>query len=105
MTFNYWVPLGSPVRFSNLSGHQINFLATILLVATPFIWLGLAMTTKRLRDVGWPVWLGVLFSSPRSMSFSSRPFVLHLLHSKHGRGKARHGLDLARWIASSPRTA
>ena len=64
MTFNYWVPLGSPVRFSNLSGHQTNFLATILLVATPFIWLGLAMTAKRLRDVGWPVWLVVLFFAP-----------------------------------------
>jgi len=64
MTFNYWVPLGSPVRFSNLSGHQTNFLATILLVATPFIWLGLAMTAKRLRDVGWPVWLAVLFFVP-----------------------------------------
>src|SRR5262245_47940376 len=48
--FNYWAPLGIPVRLSELSQYQAKFLATLLAAAIPFIWLGLAMTVKRLRD-------------------------------------------------------
>jgi len=62
--FNYWAPLGIDVRISRLSGYQAEYLAAMLLAAMPFIWLGLAMTTRRLRDVGWPVWLSAVFFVP-----------------------------------------
>jgi hypothetical protein len=40
------------------------FAGTMLFVALPFIWLGLAMTVKRLRDVDEPTWLAALFFAP-----------------------------------------
>src|SRR5215467_2129391 len=40
------------------------FALTMLLVALPFVWLGLAMTVKRLRDAGRPLWLACLFFLP-----------------------------------------
>ena len=62
--FNYWLPLGRGARLSSLSESEVKFLATMLLVAMPFIWIGLAMTVRRLRDAGQPVWLVVLFFVP-----------------------------------------
>lgn len=62
--FNYWLPLGRGARLNNLSENEVKFLATMLLVATPFIWIGLAMTVRRLRDAGQPVWLAALFFVP-----------------------------------------
>ncbi len=62
--FNYWTPLGMPVPLSELSRAQANFLATMLAAAIPFMWLGLAMTVKRLRDIGQPVWLSAIFFIP-----------------------------------------
>jgi uncharacterized membrane protein YhaH (DUF805 family) len=62
--FNYWAPMGIPVRLSDLSSYQTKFLETLLAAAIPFIWLGLAMTVKRLRDAGGPVWLAAIFFIP-----------------------------------------
>jgi uncharacterized membrane protein YhaH (DUF805 family) len=62
--FNYWAPLGVDVRIDRLSTYQLEYLAAMLLAAMPFIWAGLAMTTRRLRDAGWPVWLCALFFVP-----------------------------------------
>jgi uncharacterized membrane protein YhaH (DUF805 family) len=64
LAFNYWAPFGVPVRLSELSQYQAKFLATLLAAAIPFIWLGLAMTVKRLRDAGGPVWLAAIFFIP-----------------------------------------
>lgn len=64
MFVNYWAPFGIPVPLSRLSRYQTNFLATMLLASVPFIWLGLAMTVKRLRDAGKPVWLAATFFVP-----------------------------------------
>jgi len=61
---NYWTPLGMPVPLSDLSRSQAKFLATMLAAAIPFIWLGLAMTVKRLRDIRQPVWLTAIFFVP-----------------------------------------
>lgn len=63
-SFNYWVPLGKAARLDHLSDTEAKFLATLLLVSIPFIWVGVAMTVKRLRDAGQPVWLVVLFFVP-----------------------------------------
>lgn len=62
--FNYWAPLGKAARLDHLSNLEAKFLATLLLTALPFIWVGVAMTVKRLRDAGQPVWLVVLFFAP-----------------------------------------
>ena len=62
--FNYWLPLGRGARLSQLADADVKFLATMLLVAMPFIWIGLAFTVRRLRDAGQPIWLAALFFIP-----------------------------------------
>src|SRR5229473_7832332 len=62
--FNYWAPLGKAARLDHLSNDEAKFLATLLLFSIPFLWAGVAMTVRRLRDAGQPVWLVVLFFVP-----------------------------------------
>jgi uncharacterized membrane protein YhaH (DUF805 family) len=62
--FNYLAPLGKAARLNHLSNTEAKFLATLLLFSIPFLWIGVAMTAKRLRDAGQPVWLVVLFFIP-----------------------------------------
>jgi len=61
---NYWRPFGSITGVHSLSLENRIFAGTMLFVALPFIWLGLAMTVKRLRDAGQPTWLAALFFAP-----------------------------------------
>ncbi len=61
---NYWAPLGKAARLDHLSSTEVKFLVTILLMSIPFLWVGVAMTMRRLRDAGQPVWLVVLFFIP-----------------------------------------
>ncbi len=63
-SFNYWAPLGRAARLTHLSQTESKFLATMLLAALPFIWVGVALTVRRLRDAGQPVWLVILFFVP-----------------------------------------
>jgi uncharacterized membrane protein YhaH (DUF805 family) len=46
------------------SADAVAFPATMLAVALPFIWFGVTLTVKRLRDAGQPLWLVVLFFVP-----------------------------------------
>src|SRR3982074_420348 len=62
--FNYWAPLGRGAHLSRLTTDEGEFLATMLLVPLPFLWIGVAMSVKRLRDAGQPLWLVVLFFIP-----------------------------------------
>ncbi len=62
--FNYWLPLGEAARFSKLSANDQKFLGTMLLLALPFIWVGVTMTLRRLRDAGQPPWLVAMFFLP-----------------------------------------
>src|SRR5258708_37025933 len=62
--FNYWAPVGKASMLARLSGTEARFLATMLLFSIPFLWVGVAMTVRRLRDAGQPVWLVVLFFMP-----------------------------------------
>jgi len=62
--FNYWAPLGRSAHLTSLTADEGKFLATMLLLAMPFVWVGLAMTVQRLRDAGQPVWLVVFFFFP-----------------------------------------
>lgn len=62
--FNYWIPPAKAVRFSELSRDDAAFLATMVLLSLPFIWAGVALTLRRLRDAGLPPWLVVAFFLP-----------------------------------------
>jgi hypothetical protein len=62
--FNYWVPMHEAVRISQLPRGDARFLATMVALSIPFIWLGLAMSLKRLRSVGWAAPLVILFFVP-----------------------------------------
>ena len=61
--FSYWhSPFRPAVPFSVLG--DARFAVTMLAIALPFIWVGLAMTVKRLRSIGRPAWLAFLFFVP-----------------------------------------
>src|SRR4030095_13707890 len=61
---NYWRPFGAINGVHSLSLESRFFAGTMLFAALPFIWLGLAMTVKRLRDAAQPTWLAALFFAP-----------------------------------------
>ena len=61
---NYWRPFGAISGVHALSLQNRLFAGVMLFIALPFIWLGLAMTVKRLRDAGEPTWLAALFFAP-----------------------------------------
>jgi uncharacterized membrane protein YhaH (DUF805 family) len=62
--FNYWRPLGKAARLNHLTNSEARFLLVLLLLAIPFMWVGVAMTVRRLRDAGRPLWLVSLFFVP-----------------------------------------
>lgn len=62
--FNYWVPIRSIGRVTQLAPNDARFLATMLATALPFIWVGVVMTQKRLRSAGLPIQLVALFFVP-----------------------------------------
>ena len=61
--FNYWI-IGEPGDINDVPISHLKFYATLLTIALPFIWIGLALTLRRLRDIGWPLWLVVCFFIP-----------------------------------------
>jgi uncharacterized membrane protein YhaH (DUF805 family) len=61
---NYWRPFGAISGIHGLTLENRLFAGVMLFLALPFIWLGLAMTVKRLRDAGEPTWLAALFFAP-----------------------------------------
>lgn len=62
--FNYWAPLGKLARLTNLSRNEKQLLLALLFLAIPFIWVGVAMTVRRLREAGQPLWLACFFFLP-----------------------------------------
>jgi uncharacterized membrane protein YhaH (DUF805 family) len=62
--WNYLDPLERAAQFSPLSSSEKKFLSVLLITALPFIWIGITMTVKRLRDAGQPLWLALLFFAP-----------------------------------------
>ena len=61
---SYWRPFGAISGMHALRLEDRLFAGTMLLMAVPFVWLGLAMTVKRLRDAGEPTWAAALFFMP-----------------------------------------
>jgi uncharacterized membrane protein YhaH (DUF805 family) len=62
--WSYLDPLEHPDRFPRLSVPERYFLAILLITALPFIWVGITMTVKRLRDAGQTLALTLLFFAP-----------------------------------------
>lgn len=57
----YWIP-GD--ELSELSRADLPLYVTLAAVAVPFVWAGVLLTLRRLRDAGLPIWLVVLFFVP-----------------------------------------
>lgn len=62
--FNYWVPVHDVARITELRGGEATFLGTMVALSLPFIWVGVALTMKRLRSARLPTQLVALFFLP-----------------------------------------
>jgi hypothetical protein len=62
--FNYWVPLRDVARITALRRDDAKFLETMVVLALPFVWVGVALTLKRLRSANLPSQLVLLFFVP-----------------------------------------
>ncbi len=62
--FNYWIPPTTAARITSLPRADALFLATMLLMALPFIRVGVSLTLRRLRAIGLPTWLTAVFFMP-----------------------------------------
>ena len=62
--FNYWVPLRDVARITALRSGDAIFLETMVVLALPFVWVGVALTLKRLRSANLPSQLVLLFFVP-----------------------------------------
>ena len=59
---DYWIPGEESLR--DLARADLPLYATLAAVAVPFVWAGVLLTLRRLRDAGLPVWLVALFFVP-----------------------------------------
>src|SRR5262249_8143943 len=76
----YLRPFGTFVYSLMRAKGDAVFPFTMLLIALPFVWLGLAMTVQRLRDAGRPLWYACFFflpviNFPALLVFSAYPSV------------------------------
>src|SRR5215475_12595907 len=62
--WSYWAPIERFSSIATLTANDKKFLTVLLVTALPFIWIGLTMTIKRLRDAGQPTWMSILFFAP-----------------------------------------
>ena len=62
--FNYWVPVREVASIRALRSSDAIFLETMVLLALPFVWIGVALTMKRLRSAHLPSALVLLFFVP-----------------------------------------
>jgi uncharacterized membrane protein YhaH (DUF805 family) len=89
-----WLPLEGFLPPTALSANHKAFLLVLFLAAIPFIWFGLVLTVRRLRDAGQATWLAVFFFAPvlNLMFF----FVLCLLPENHDPPPPPHPRDAGR---------
>ena len=62
--WSYWSPIERLSGPGVFGSNNEKFLLALFVTAIPFIWIGLTMTVKRLRDAGQPTWLAVMFFAP-----------------------------------------
>ena len=61
---DYWHPFGAVRSFGAINSAQRGMALVLLALALPFLYIGLSMTVRRLRDAGHAEWLVVLFFVP-----------------------------------------
>jgi len=61
--FHYLQPGGGLAIDSLIPGDKV-FFAMMVLLAIPFVWVGVVLTVRRLRDLDWPLWVVILFFVP-----------------------------------------
>jgi len=101
--WNYLDPLEHSSRFMPLSVPEKYFLAILLVTALPFIWVGITMTMKRLRDAGQPLALTLLFFAPvvNSLFFALLCIIpSQSVDSESARGDRRATLPSRFWPSS-----
>ena len=59
---DYWVPASFGI--DELPGREPLFYVEMLVLAVPFVWIGVALTLRRLRDADLPGWLVLAFFVP-----------------------------------------
>lgn len=94
--FNYWVPVRDVARITALDSDEARFLATMVALSLPFIWVGVRLTVKRLRSAGLPTQLVALFFLPVLNLFFF--LLLCLLPEKD---PSSTGLKAAQWPDSA----
>src|SRR5690242_4731637 len=62
--FNYLIFFSPEESVRGLSEVDSWFYLELLLIALPFIWIGVVLTLRRLRDAGLPLWLVIVFFIP-----------------------------------------
>ena len=62
--FNYWEPIRNAGGITHLSARDAHMLTVLVVTALPFIWVGVVMTIKRLRDADAPLAYVILFFVP-----------------------------------------
>jgi len=62
---NYFVPAGAGrAAVTSLAGQDLAFFVAMVVIALPFVWVGVTMTLRRLRQTKLATWLAVLFFVP-----------------------------------------
>lgn len=62
--FSYWIAPVRALRLTAISRPEAEFLLAMAGTALPFIWIGMALTVRRLHSIGLPPWLAVFFFAP-----------------------------------------
>ena len=60
----YYISPSDAARFGSMAREEVDFYATLVAIAIPFVYVGTLMTVKRLRSAGLPLWLVALFFAP-----------------------------------------
>jgi len=94
----YWRPFAMVENIRQLDGADAIYAACMLTLALPFVWIGVSMTVRRLRDSNQPAWLACLFFVPvinlalfaaLSVGPSNEADVLHVFQSEDARTPRR----------------
>lgn len=62
--FNYWVSPFGPLSLREVLQQEGSLIAALVATSIPFIWIGVALTLRRLRAAGLPAWLVAVFFVP-----------------------------------------
>ena len=100
---SYWhSPFRPTVSFALLIS-DTRFATTMLAIALPFIWVGMVLTVKRLRSLGQPAWLSMLFFVPMvNLLFFLLLSVLPASQERNTGSDPSERSVLLRWIPHHP---